>query len=141
MLFSLISQTCNSVHPLCFPYCGQSIQQWRAAVSVLKRGKGSQPKHGTASQGFSLVPVKRLRYQEVGELLFLFHPPAFRVCIFQLLLPLQLSYPDCSSHPQCTPPMEKPKSCALESCIPTTGWAGPWNSSAVPVLLCPYSVW
>lgn len=47
---------------------------------------------------------------------------------FPAFLPIQLSYPDCSSHFQSTPLLEKPKPCAPESCIPAPGWAGPWNT-------------
>lgn len=59
-LFSLISKTCNSVHSLCFHHSGQkhpAVESSSICVCT-----GSQPNCGTASQGFSLVPVrKRLR--------------------------------------------------------------------------------
>lgn len=70
------------MHSLCFHHSGQKHPA--VGSSSICARTGSQPRHGTASQGFSLVLVrKRLRCDEVGEPLFLFHLPAFRICIFQ----------------------------------------------------------
>lgn len=114
----------------------RSIQQWRAAVSVLTE---SQPKPGTASLGLSLVPLrKRLRCHKVGEL-FLFHPPAFSICIFQL----SSSFTE-RSRLQLSPLVHSSDGKAKALCTrelhpcPGVGWT--MNSSAVPVLLCPYCV-
>lgn len=65
---------CRSVHPLCFHHSGQKC----AAV---------ESSSICARTGHSPSVRKRLRCHEVGEQLFLSHPPAFRVCIFQLSSP------------------------------------------------------
>lgn len=57
VLFSLISQTCNSVHSLCFHHSGQKNPAVES--SSICACTGSQPKCGTASRGFSLVPVRK----------------------------------------------------------------------------------
>lgn len=129
------------MHPLCFPHCGQKHPAVESSSICAQAGQGvtAQAWHGLPGV-FLGASEEEAEVPRGGRTVVSFPSSCIQSIHFPAFLPLQLSYPHCSSHPQSAPPMEKPKPCALESCIPTTGWVGPWNSSAVPVLLCPYSV-
>lgn len=129
---------CSSVHSLCFHHNGQKHPAVES--SRLCAHTGHSPSVAQPPRGFPWCIRKRLRCHEVGEQLFLSHPPAFRVCIFQLSFPF-------SSVTQTAALTPSPALCwksqslvhQRAASIPAAGWVGPWNNSAVPVLLCPYS--
>lgn len=93
------------MHPLCFPHCGQKHPAVESSSICAQAGQGV-----TAQAWHSLPGVflgarrKRLRYLEVGEPLFLFHPPAFRVCIFQLSSPFSSAIQTAALTP--SPPLQ-----------------------------------
>lgn len=96
---------CSSVHPLCFHHSGQkhaAVESSSICAQALGRGWGATR---WVNPSFSSSCIQSM------------HFPAF--------LPLQLSYPACSSPPESSPLLEKPKPCAPESCIRSchrVGW-------------------